>query len=186
MSDDDKMYLNNPLPRQKAFLIGVCLDSDDYNLTELGVGRYFVTITDVNSCVSRDTIDITMPDVGDPGYMWYILGTVEAALAHGETFPSRSEEYGIGFREDLEFGHNVSGVEYAKVTKMRSEFSGKLHQMLDNVDCMVCPSMSNSARNKSENPYNMSGEEWKRLNRKDVFSKPFNFSGVPTLSVPVI
>ena len=129
-------------------------------------------------------VDITMPDVGDPGYMWYILGTVEAALAHGETFPSRSEEYGIGFREDLEFGHNVSGVEYAKVTKMRSEFSEKLHQMLDNIDCMVCPSMSNPARNKSENPYNMSGEEWKRLNRKDVFSKPFNFSGVPTLSVP--
>ncbi len=129
-------------------------------------------------------VDVTMPNVGDPGYMWYIMGTVEAALAHSKTFPSRSEEYGIGFREDLEYGQNVSGVEYAKVSKMRSEFSGKLYQMLNSIDCMVCPSMSNPARNKSENPYNMSAKEWKRLNRKDVFSKPFNFSGVPTLSMP--
>lgn len=37
--------------------------------------------------------------------------------------------------------------------------------------------------NKSSNPYNMSAKEWMRLNRKDVFTKPFNFSGVPTLSV---
>ena len=44
--------------------------------------------------------------------------------------------------------------------------------------------MSNTASVKTADPTDMTGEEWARLVHKDVFSKPFNFSGVPTLCVP--
>ena len=46
------------------------------------------------------------------------------------------------------------------------------------------PTMSNTARKTSANPFEIDADEWYRLVITDVFSKPFNFNGVPTLCVP--
>ena len=134
--------------------------------------------------LGAEIVEVTMPDLSDLGYIWFVLGTVEAALAHSATFPSRASEYGPGFRADLEYGLSLDATAYARAAKARSEISGRVKAMLANVDCFVCPSMSNTARTKSENPYEIDADEWTRLVVNDVFSKPFNFSGVPTLSVP--
>ncbi|MFC2085658.1 amidase [Bacteroidota bacterium] len=134
--------------------------------------------------LGAEIVEVTMPDVGELAYNWYVLGTVEAAAAHAATFPSRADEYGPGFREDLEFGLQVTGIEFAAATKGRLELAAGVHRMLAGVDCFVCPSMSNTASVKTADPTDMTGEEWNRLVEKDVFSKPFNFSGVPTLCVP--
>jgi Asp-tRNA(Asn)/Glu-tRNA(Gln) amidotransferase A subunit family amidase len=57
--------------------------------------------------------------------------------------------------------------------------------MLDAVDCLVCPSMANSARVKEENPFDEeTAESWSATVRNDIHTQPFNFSGSPTLSVP--
>jgi amidase len=134
--------------------------------------------------LGADIVEITMPDLGDLGSTWYTLGTVEAVLANANTFPSHKDEYGPGFRSDLEYGINVTGVEYAAASKARTELTGQLYRMLSGVDCMVCPSMSNAAQIKTADPTTMTWQEWHRLNINDSYTKPFNFSGVPTLSVP--
>jgi amidase len=134
--------------------------------------------------LGADIVDVAMPDVGRPTETWYALGTVEAALAHQATFPQQADEYGPGFRGDLEYGLSTSAVDYARAARQREEVGGRVRTMLANIDCFVCPSMSNTARKKSENPYEIDGEEWTRLVTNDIFSKPFNFARVPTLCVP--
>ena len=134
--------------------------------------------------LGSEIVEVAMPDLGNPTEIWYTLGTVEAALAHRATFPQRADEYGPGFRGDLEYGLQLDAVDYARAARARAEISGRVHAMLNGVDCFVCPSMSNTARRKSKNPFEIDAEEWYRLVINDVFSKPFNFSGVPTLCVP--
>ncbi len=134
--------------------------------------------------LGAEIVDVAIPEVGDPDEIWYPLGTVEAALAHQTTFPVRADEYGPGFRGDLEYGLSVSALDHARAARTRAEMSGRLRAMLAGVDCFVCPSMSNTARSKSANPFELDLKEWKRLVISDIFSKPFNFSGVPTLCVP--
>ena len=56
--------------------------------------------------------------------------------------------------------------------------------MLGTIDCLVCPSMSNSAREKEADPTIETDESWRRLVTNDIHTKPFNFSGSPTLSIP--
>ncbi len=57
--------------------------------------------------------------------------------------------------------------------------------MLNTVDCLVCPSMANSARVKETNPFDEdTAEIWSAPVRNDIHTQPFNFSGSPTLSVP--
>lgn len=73
---------------------------------------------------------------------------------------------------------------YALASKVRAEFTGRLNRMLADVDCLVCPSIANAARVKSPDPTVETEEEWNRLVMNDIHTKPFNFSGSPTLSVP--
>jgi amidase len=56
--------------------------------------------------------------------------------------------------------------------------------MLAGIDCLVCPSMANAARAKSADPTVETDEEWNRLVMNDIHTKPFDFAGSPTLSVP--
>lgn len=135
--------------------------------------------------LGADVVDVTMPDVSQVAEAWYELCTVEAAVAHAKTFPSRAGDYGPGFRFELEHGLRVTGVTYARASRVRAEFSSRLDRMLAEVDCLVCPSMANAARVKSVDPFAPETvEEWSRLVMNDVHTKPFNFSGSPTLSVP--
>ena len=135
--------------------------------------------------LGAEIVELTMPDVTQVGLAWWELSTAEAAAFHADSYPARAKEFGAGFRDVLEFGTGVSGVTYANAAKVRAEFSGRLERVLAQVDCLVCPSMSNAASPKLADPFGPElDEDWSSLVMNDVHTKPFNFSGSPTLSVP--
>jgi amidase len=130
-------------------------------------------------------VPVTMPDVSRVGGAWLDLCYVEALAAHAKTFPSRASEYGPGLRAALESGQRVTPGTLAAAQKVRSEVSASIVSLLNAVDCMVCPSMANTARVKEADPYDEeTAESWAANVRNDVYCQPFNFSGSPTLSVP--
>ena len=98
-------------------------------------------------------VPVNMPDVGQVGSAWLDLCAVEAVAANARTFPSRASEYGPGFRAALEYGQRVTPAALAVAAKVRSEVSASLDRMLNTVDCLVCPSMANSARVNEADPY---------------------------------
>lgn len=130
-------------------------------------------------------VAVAMPDVSQVGGAWLDLCYVEALAVHASTFPQRAGEYGPGFRAALESGQRVTPSTLAALTQLRSEISAAIESMLETVDCLVCPSMANSARVKEENPFDEeTAESWAATVRNDIHTQPFNFSGSPTLSVP--
>ena len=138
-------------------------------------------LTDLGATV----VDVRMPDVSQVGDAWWDLSTVEARAFHAPTFPSRRADYGPGFLDVLDYGSSLTGVQYATANRIRADVAGRVNAVLTGVDCMVCPSMSNAAGPKLENPYiPETAESWAMNVAKDVHTKPFNFAGVPTLSVP--
>lgn len=132
-----------------------------------------------------EIVDVKMPDVSNIGQLWLDIEGVEAVIANAATFPSRADEYGPGFRQVLENGRQTSGVTYARAWQIRTEFTTRLLRMLAKVDCMVCPTMAAPAGPKLSDPSAVETDEiWESLVPNDVFCGPFNFAGVPTLSVP--
>jgi amidase len=130
-------------------------------------------------------VSVTMPDVSKVASAWLDVCGVEVLAAHAETFPSRASEYGPGLRAALEAGQRVTPAALAAASKLRSEVSAAIEAMLNSVDCLLCPSMANSARVKETNPFDPETDEsWSRQVRNDIHTQPFNFSGSPTLSVP--
>ena len=130
-------------------------------------------------------VTVTLPDVSKVGGAWLDLCCVEALAAHAKTFPARASEYGPGFRAALESGQRVTPTALAAALKLRADMSASLERILNTVDCLVCPSMANSARVKEADPFDEETDEsWSQQVRNDIHTQPFNFSGSPTLSVP--
>ena len=130
-------------------------------------------------------VTVNMPDVSQVGSAWLDLCMVEALAANATMFPSRATEHGPGFRAALESGQRVTPAALAVAAKVRAEITASLERMLTTVDCLVCPSMANTARVKEADPYDEETEaSWSRQVRNDIHTQPFNFSGSPTLSVP--
>ena len=149
------------------------------------VTRGLEHVLSVLSRLGARVVDVRMPDVGEVGSAWYDLCAVEAALANAKTFPSRAGEYGPGLRSVLEYGRNLSGAAYARASLVKAEIRGRIERVLAGVDCLVCPSMANPARPKLVDPFGAETDDsWDRLVMNDIHTKPFNFSGSPTLSVP--
>ncbi len=147
--------------------------------------RAIESVLDELTDLGAELVEVAIPDVSAVAGAWWDLSTAEAAAFHADTYPSRADDYGPGFRDVLDYGLGVSGVAYANAAKIRAEFTGRLTQVLGEVDCIVCPSMSNAARLKLADPYGPEDEsDWAHLVLNDVHTKPFNFSGSPTLSVP--
>jgi amidase len=129
-------------------------------------------------------VSVTMPDLTHVRRAWYALCIAEAAKAHARTFPGRAGEYGAGLRIHLEKGLRIPPAEIAAASDIRSRVAARIDALLAEVDCLACPSMSNSAQERDADPTVETNESWRRLVINDIHAKPFDFSGSPTLSVP--
>jgi amidase len=149
------------------------------------VARAMDDVLAVLTGLGATVVAVQMPDVSKVGGAWLDLCGVEALAVHAKTFPSRAREYGPGLRAAIESGQRVTPAALAAAEKVRAEVSAAIARMLDTVDCLVCPSMANSARVKEANPYDEETDaSWSANVRNDIHTQPFNFSGSPTLSVP--
>jgi amidase len=188
----DPTSLPDPVPAARAELArGVAglrigfdrryaTDNVDTDVAE-AMDEVLATLTRLGATV----VPVVMPDVSQVPNAWFDLCYAEALAVHASTFPSRAGDYGPGMRAVLESGQRLTPAKFAAATRVRTEVSASIHAMLNTVDCLVCPSMSNSARAKEADPYDEdSAESWSALVRNDVHTQPFNFSGSPTLSVP--
>jgi amidase len=189
---NDPTSLRDPVPAVRAELgrgiAGLRVGFDRRYATDnvdpdvaAAMDEVLATLVDLGAQV----VEVAMPDVSQVGGAWLDLCYVEALAVHASTFPSRAGEYGPGFRAALEAGQRVTPARLAAVKEIRSQVSASIDALLNGVDCLVCPSMANSARVKEANPFDEETDEsWSATVRNDIHTQPFNFSGSPTLSVP--
>ena len=128
-------------------------------------------------------VPVQMPDTLPYSRAWGVLCSAEAATAHRDTFPSRSDDYGPWFRGWLEKGHGYTAADYAAANLVRLECNGVLAGIFEDIDVLVCPSMTGVAHRVSpEELYGPMGDEdewtWGR------FTIPYDFNGAPTISLP--
>ena len=114
---------------------------------------------------------------------WQTLCTAEALAAHGAWYPRRAALYGPFFREWLELGAAVSGADYARAHHLRAACAGDLRAMMRDIDVFACPSTARAAypvtRAALYGPIPRDRDPWQMR-----YTVPFDFSGLPTLSLP--
>ena len=127
-------------------------------------------------------VPVRMPDTEYYSRAWGVLCSAEAAAAHHDTYPSRADDYGPWFRGWLEKGHGYTAVDYSRSNQGRLACNGILAGVFEDIDALVCPSMTGVAhRVTPEELYGPMGEDewtWGR------FTIPYDFNGAPTISLP--
>ena len=132
--------------------------------------------------LGAEIVDVQLPDVDEYVLAWPTICSAEAVAAHAATYPSQRDAYGPWFQGWLDMGAQVTGAKYAEANNLRVECTGHLRWVFQDIDVLVCPSMS--APPHKVTPELLYGPKETRPARFQRFTAPFDYNGAPTLSVP--
>lgn len=131
-----------------------------------------------------EIVDIRLPPVDHMLEGAMIAALTEAAISHANTYPSEKQKYSKYYSGLLDIGRKSAGVEYARLSIWRREFSGALARIFKTIDVMAVPvlpipPMSVAEMDAlSDAPPLASAPVLK-------FTIPFNLAGVPSLTLPM-
>lgn len=133
--------------------------------------------------LGAEVVEVQMPDVDRYLPAWPILCSAEAVAAHREHYPERREDYGQWFRGWLDNGSKVSGADYAEANNLRAECNGLVRRAFQEIDVLACP--STIAPPHHVTPETLYGPmDDRRGTSFQRYTVPYDFNGMPTLSVP--
>ena len=138
----------------------------------------------VLSSLGAEIVDTDMTGIEEGAERWFALTAAEAANHHADTFPSRAGEYGPVFRGLLEYGHTLSGPEVSLAYTARGRVRQVMNRVLGDVDALLCPSFAGPAPSLKDFPPQMELPP-EAVGAIVLYQAPFNFSGNPTISVPM-
>lgn len=111
------------------------------------------------------------------------LFDAEIALSHAEFFPAQADRYGPWLRGTLQRCGRVTGADVARSHIMRDRYRGRLQVMFGEVDLILMPGLGRPLP---------TWDTMEAIGRGEMgfdfelarFTSPFNYAGVPTLSLP--
>ena len=132
--------------------------------------------------LGAEIVEVRMPDVDSYLPAWPVLCSAEAVAAHRDNYPERRDDYGPWFQGWLDMGAKVTGAEYAEANNRRAECNGLVREALRDVDVLACPSTMTPPYPVT--PEALYGPMAPRDPAFQRYTAPYNFNGMPTLSVP--
>ncbi len=128
-------------------------------------------------------VDVALPaNFEQASRDWIGLCSVETALAHEATYPSRASEYGPVLAGLIEIGRHMSATEYARLQLRRAAVTGELNSLLASVDLLLMPVMGTAAW--SLDRLAATGRDPEAVASRLRYTAPFDLSGHPTLTLP--
>ncbi len=166
----------------KGLRIGV--DANYNAQVDPEVGAALQAVAAVLSSLGAEIIDVDVSGIEEGAERWIDLTAVEAAMHHREYYPSRADEYGPVFRSVLEHGTSRSGEDISLAYTARGRVKQILAKAFLDVDLLLCPSLAGPAPSLEEFPPQFL-LPMEVVGSSTLFQAPFNFSGSPTISVPM-
>jgi amidase len=124
-------------------------------------------------------VSVTFPSIAAASTAWAHLCSVETAIAHEATYPSRADEYGPGLGDFIASGRNVSAFDLGKAQLTRGKFRGEVAAVFQDIDVLLIPVMKNPTPGAAE---------WLELVKGDIgdllrYTAEFDFTGQPTITL---
>ena len=136
------------------------------------------------AALGADIVATDLTGIEEGAERWFDLTAVEAAAHHHKLYPSRAEQYGPVFRSLLEHGHSLDGLAVSRAYTARGRVSQVLRRSFESIDALLCPSLATPPPSLGEFPPQLVLPP-EVVGPIVLFQAPFNFSGNPTLSLPM-
>ncbi|MGR8949348.1 MAG: amidase [Gammaproteobacteria bacterium] len=127
-------------------------------------------------------VPFKMPSVDAAIAQWSVLCSVDAALAHQATYPSKKRAYSETFGGFLALGREQTGLDYGRAEITRREFRGAMDKVFQSIDLMIKPVYRKL--NPSLKSYQAMCAKEGGLNDLIYFTAPDDITGAPTITLP--
>jgi amidase len=166
----------------KGLRIGV--DANYNAQVDPEVGTALQQVADTLAGLGAELFDVDVTGIEEGADYWFTLTGVEAAIHHAAFYPGRANEYGPVFRNLLEHGSSRSGEEVSRAYTARGRVRQILRRTFQQVDMLLCPSFAGPAPSLEDFPPQLVLPA-EAIGPIVLYQAPFNFSGSPTISVPM-
>ncbi len=112
-----------------------------------------------------------------------LLVTAEAAAYHQARLQEHPEDFGADVRQRLEGGAACSGIQLSQARRTQSVLRRKFEQFLSGCDLLLTPTTP-SAAPLIETGADTAGATVEAARQLTRYTAPFNFTGLPALSIP--
>ncbi len=127
-------------------------------------------------------VSVRFPETRPILYGWHTECSVEAALAHRETFPARRAEYGERLAALLDHGYRVTAFELAMAQQARRTFRGAMASMFAPIDLFLVPALPVAGPTLAHMA--TLGPDPDGILAIGPFTAPFDVCGYPTITLP--
>jgi aspartyl-tRNA(Asn)/glutamyl-tRNA(Gln) amidotransferase subunit A len=187
----DPVTVRRPVPKYASELDGnikgwkIGVDRDRVlNEISTEVRQAFETALDVLANLGAEVIDIHLPDLEEGLRAGLTIWGAESAAVHAEWLHMRPDEYDPAVRPRLENGLAVTGVEYARAQRIRRQMSRELLLLFDQIKLVATPTCALAAPPHGAKTVVVDRQEIDVLTGATRFSRVFNLTGSPTISIP--
>ncbi len=125
---------------------------------------------------------VEMPDLAEVCRAFCVVFHSELAAVHEPLLKEHGGRYSEHLQKMIEVGLAHSGVEYARAHDVRQRFRGQMERFFHGVDAMLCPPAISG-------PPPVEVASYIPVNMADMvvtigYTAPYNFIGLPTLTLP--
>jgi aspartyl-tRNA(Asn)/glutamyl-tRNA(Gln) amidotransferase subunit A len=128
--------------------------------------------------------EIEIPDAVEAGEVAHLLQMADGAAVYHRQIIERPEMFGQDVRVLIEQGHLVSAVDYINAQRFRRQFQKTIRMLFERLKAIVLPATPIPAPYLKQRDVELAGalEDIGLASTRLV--RPFNFAGVPVLTVP--
>jgi aspartyl-tRNA(Asn)/glutamyl-tRNA(Gln) amidotransferase subunit A len=158
----------------------------DYALRGISaeVGSAFETALEVLTGLGAQIVRVQVPGLEGGLSASLNIWNSEASAVHEKWLSTRPEDYDPAVRARLESALGVSGLDYARGQRARRHLMRELQVLFDQVDLLVTPMSGLPAPEHGAKQMVIDGREFDVLTAFTWFSRVFNLTGSPSISVP--
>jgi amidase len=127
-------------------------------------------------------VEVRFPEVTQSIADWVSNCAVEAAVAHGATYPVRKDEYGPILASVIEAGRALSGFDYQKILLRRLDLRGRVAALFSMIHLLLTP--VHPFTPPTVTMIRTLGEQPELIAKLQRYTCPFNMTGHPTITLP--
>ena len=128
--------------------------------------------------------ELSLPLAEASSYAANLISRAESTSIHEEWLVEHGEDYGDNVRGRLQMGAAVTAVDYIKAQRVKTLVQREFGRVLEEVDMLATPTCPIPAHGIDEDPTVPAGRPFEGQGMMTLYTRPFDVSGQPAITVP--
>ncbi len=187
----DPTTTNTPLLQKFSFLdhpdlkgLKIGTVSNLIHETDKDVTELFQESVDKIASLGATISKVKVPRMEEITPLLFAIALPETSAYHEQWLRDSPELYGSELRSYVELGHGILATQYLKAKRIRTAIIDEVAKALQDVDALLLPTTPTIAPHLEQLTYTIQNKEYPAIQVLASNTYPFNFLGLPALSVP--